>query len=180
MDENWTEVIFIMLLLGAMLAIVTVSFSDKLRTCDSQIRELEMEVEELKLENASMTDAIREIQEAEHLIESEGSIDFYYRPKNNRSLRVREDKQDIGVYELTAYIETGSPCADGVYPQVGYTAACNDPALWHHWIRIEGYGNYYVHDTGGMASDVIDIFMGSYDEAIQFGRREAEVYIIDR
>lgn len=85
-----------------------------------------------------------------------------------------------GCYELTAYIETGSPCADGVYPQVGYTVACNDPALWHKWIRIEGYGNYYVHDTGGMASDVIDIFMGSYDEAIQFGRRTAEVYIIDR
>lgn len=75
MDENWTEIIFIMLLLGAMLAVVIVSFSDKLRACDSQIRELEIEVEELKLENVSMTDAIREIQEAEHLIESERSIE---------------------------------------------------------------------------------------------------------
>jgi 3D (Asp-Asp-Asp) domain-containing protein len=26
---------------------------------------------------------------------------------------------------------------------------------------------------------VIDLFVGSYDEAIQFGRREAEVYIIE-
>lgn len=180
MDDNWTEVIFIMLLLGAMLAVVTVSFLDKLRACDSQIRELEMEVEELKLENASMTDAIREIQEAEHLIESEGSIDFYYRPKNNRSLRVREDKQDIGVYELTAYIATGCPCADGSYPQVGYTAASNNPSLWHRWIHIDGVGDRYVHDTGGMAVNVIDLFVGSYDEAIQFGRRTAEVYIIDR
>lgn len=83
-----------------------------------------------------------------------------------------------GSYELTAYIETGYPCADGVYPQVGYTAACNDPALWHKWVHIEGYGDYYIHDTGGMASNVIDIFVGSYDEAIQFGRREAEVYVI--
>jgi 3D (Asp-Asp-Asp) domain-containing protein len=84
-----------------------------------------------------------------------------------------------GHYELTAYIETGNPCADGVYPEVGHTAACNDPKLWHKWIHIEGYGDYFVHDTGGMASNVIDLFVGSYDEAIQFGRREAEVYIIE-
>jgi 3D (Asp-Asp-Asp) domain-containing protein len=84
-----------------------------------------------------------------------------------------------GTYELTAYIETGNPCADGVYPTINHTAACNDPSLWHKWIEIEGYGVYYVHDTGGMASNVIDLFVGSYDEAIQFGRREAEVYIIE-
>ena len=90
-----------------------------------------------------------------------------------------QEEEYMGVYELTAYIATGNPCADGVYPQVGYTVACNDPALWHHWIRIEGYGYYYVHDTGGMASNVIDIFKGSYDEAIQFGRQSGEVYIID-
>lgn len=83
----------------------------------------------------------------------------------------------MGEYELTAYVETGNPCADGVYPQVGYTAACNDPSLWHKWVHIEGYGDYYIHDTGGMADNVIDIYMGSYDEAIQFGRRVADVYI---
>lgn len=82
-----------------------------------------------------------------------------------------------GTFELTAYCATGNPCADGVYPSVGYTVACNDPALWHKWIHIEGYGDYYVHDTGGMASNVIDIFMGSYDECIQFGRRSATVYV---
>lgn len=82
-----------------------------------------------------------------------------------------------GDYELTAYIATGNPCADGVYPSVGYTAASNDPNLWHKWIEIEGYGTYYVHDTGGMSSNVIDIFVGSYDEAIQFGRRSASVYV---
>ena len=84
-----------------------------------------------------------------------------------------------GTYELTAYIETGNPCADGVYPTVGYTAASNDPALWHKKIMIKGYGEYYVHDTGGMSINVIDLFFGSYDEAIQFGRREAEVYILE-
>ena len=86
----------------------------------------------------------------------------------------------VGTYELTAYIATGNPTADGAYPSVGYTVACNDPTLWHKTIYIEGYGTYYVHDTGGMPSNsIIDIFMGSYDEAIQFGRRSANVYIVE-
>lgn len=80
---------------------------------------------------------------------------------------------------LTAYIATGNPCADGNYPSVGYTAACNDPSLWHKTIYIEGYGYYYIHDTGGMSSDTIDIFYGDdYDGAIQFGVRTADVYIV--
>ena len=62
-------------------------------------------------------------------------------------------------------------------PSAGYTVASNDPNLWHKWIYIEGYGDYYVHDRGGMASNVIDIFMGSYSECIQFGRRSANIYI---
>jgi 3D (Asp-Asp-Asp) domain-containing protein len=84
-----------------------------------------------------------------------------------------------GTFELTAYEWTGNPCADGVYPEVNYTAACNDPALCHRWIYIEGYGIYYVHDTGGMASNVIDIYMGDYDSCIQFGRRSANIYFVD-
>jgi 3D (Asp-Asp-Asp) domain-containing protein len=30
-----------------------------------------------------------------------------------------------------------------------------------------------------MSNNVIDVFVDSYDEAIQFGRRKAEVYVID-
>lgn len=88
-------------------------------------------------------------------------------------------KRLLGEYTLTAYIATGNPCADGVYPEVGYTVACNDPLLWHKWIRIEGYGEYYVHDTGGMNNDVIDLFVGSIDEAYQIGRKQVEVWIIE-
>ena len=88
-------------------------------------------------------------------------------------------KTFVGNYDLTAYVATGSPCADGSYPQVGYTVASNDPALWHKWIEIEGHGIFYVHDTGGMSSSVIDIFVGSYGEAVQFGCRNANVYIVE-
>ena len=87
--------------------------------------------------------------------------------------------KSVGEYELTAYVSTGNACADGKMPCEGVTVASNDPKLWHKCIFIEGYGMFYVHDTGGMANNVIDVFVGSYDEAIQFGRRNASVYVID-
>lgn len=84
----------------------------------------------------------------------------------------------LGYYELTAYCPTGNPCANGNYPTVGYTVACNSLALGTR-IYIEGYGEYVVEDTGGMGGGVIDIFMGTYDECIQFGRQGANVYIVE-
>ena len=84
-----------------------------------------------------------------------------------------------GSYRLTAYCWTGNPCMDGQWPSVGYTVACNDPRLWHKWIYIEGYGTYYVHDTGGMANDIIDIYLGDYDTCVQFGLQYGQVYIMN-
>lgn len=110
-------------------------------------------------------------------------------PEVTNDVEVVESKEEVqetssdgsyyGTFELTAYTWTGNPCADGVYPSSGYTVACNDPGLWHRWIYIEGYGTYYVHDTGGMASNVIDVYMDSYDACIQFGRRSANIYIVN-
>ena len=82
-----------------------------------------------------------------------------------------------GVYELTAYEYTGCACADGVMPQIGYTVASNDPSLWHKWIYIEGVGDRYVHDTGGMAISCIDIYMGDVSTCLEFGRRSAAIYV---
>ena len=90
-----------------------------------------------------------------------------------------EHKTYMGTYELTAYVATGNACADGVYPCAGVTVASNDSRLWHKTIYIEGYGEFFVHDTGGTATNVIDIFMDSYNDAIQFGRRSGEIYIIE-
>ncbi|MBO4864911.1 MAG: 3D domain-containing protein [Eubacterium sp.] len=87
-------------------------------------------------------------------------------------------KTYLGSYELTAYIATGNPCASGVYPQVNHTVACNSLPMGTR-IYIEGYGEYVVEDTGGMANNVIDVFVSDYSTAINFGRRVAEVYIIE-
>lgn len=99
--------------------------------------------------------------------------------KTKTAKKKKKEKINAGCRELTAYIATGNPCADGKYPKVGYTVASNDKNLWHKWVEIEGLGTYYVHDRGGMAVNVIDIFMGSYDEAITFGRQKANVYILE-
>ena len=90
----------------------------------------------------------------------------------------------LAVVLCTAYKSTGNPCADGVYPCEGVTVASNDPALWHKVIEINGTdtewdGLYYVHDTGGMASNVIDIYIDNYDSCIQFGRRDADIYVFE-
>ena len=88
----------------------------------------------------------------------------------------------VGTYNLTAYPWTDDPCADGVYPEEGYTAACNDPALWNKWVYIEGVGERYIHDTGDpavMGTDTIDIFIYDAGACIEFGRQSGAVYVIE-
>ena len=47
-------------------------------------------------------------------------------------------------------------------------------------LYIPGYGAAIAADTGGaIVGHTIDLCMESYDEAIQFGRRSVEVYVID-
>lgn len=85
----------------------------------------------------------------------------------------------FGTMATTGYLATGSPCADGAYPEVGYTVACNDSRLWHKKIYIEGIGIRYVHDTGGMPIDVLDVFVGSLEEAYSITSYNRKVYIVE-
>lgn len=159
---------------------------------DAKIDELSNIVEELKIEKEANEPVLLQQKEEIKAEETPVSNKTAEEPEPEVEVEAAYEEPEVvedvgepigisyvGTYELTAYIATGNPTADGSMPSTGYTAACNDPALWHKWIHIEGYGDYYVHDTGGMSSNVIDIFVGSYDEAIQFGRRSAEVYIIE-
>lgn len=84
----------------------------------------------------------------------------------------------LGSYQLTAYAWTGNRCANGNYPSCGYTVASNSIPMGSR-IYIDGYGEYVVEDRGGMASNVIDVYMGDYNTCIQFGRRTADVYLIE-
>ena len=77
---------------------------------------------------------------------------------------------------MTAYIPTGNPCANGNYPQAGYTVACNTLPFGTK-IYIEGWGYRVVEDRGGMPGNGIDLFVNSYDEAVNIGRQSVNVYI---
>lgn len=82
-----------------------------------------------------------------------------------------------GIFELTAYAWTGNTCANGNYPTAGYTVASNYFPLGTK-IYIEGMGEYTIEDRGGMADNVIDIYMEDSGTCIEFGRRQAGVYVI--
>lgn len=83
----------------------------------------------------------------------------------------------LGDYQLTAYEWTGNPCANGNYPTEGYTIASNTLPIGTR-VYIEGIGERTVEDTGGMAGNVIDIYMGDPSTCVQFGRQAGAVYIM--
>lgn len=90
------------------------------------------------------------------------------------------------VFEVTAYTHTGNPTRTGVMPKVGHVAV--DPRVIPlnstiyvdfsgRWNHLDGF--YKATDTGGVIDgDIIDIFMYTEEEAIQFGRRRARVYLL--
>ena len=84
----------------------------------------------------------------------------------------------LGNYMCTAYEWTGSPCANGNYPSVGYTVACNSLPLGTQ-IYIEGYGYYVVEDRGGGGDNWIDIYMGDESSCYDFGVRYLDVYLVN-
>lgn len=81
----------------------------------------------------------------------------------------------LGIYTITAYTWTGNTMANGEYPYVGCAASCDFPI--GTTLYIEGIGTYIVNDVCP-TSGVIDLYMHTYDECINFGRQNAAVYII--
>lgn len=93
----------------------------------------------------------------------------------------------IGKFKLTAYCACSKCCgqwadanattASGTHAVQGRTVACNSLPFG---TRIVINGNVYVvEDCGGMASNVIDVFFNSHQEALNFGVKYADVYYAD-
>lgn len=82
----------------------------------------------------------------------------------------------LGALSSTAYTSTGNNMASGEKPYEG-AVACNLVPLGTK-IYIEGYGYFVVKDRIGHGSQ-LDIFMDTYEEAIQFGRRTVKVYVVN-
>jgi len=82
--------------------------------------------------------------------------------------------------EATAYVHSGNLSAIGLKTREGLVAV--DPTyipLGSH-LFIPGYGYGIAGDTGGnIKSGRVDLFMRSYRDAIDFGRRDVDVYVLD-
>jgi len=89
-------------------------------------------------------------------------------------------------FRATAYTHTGNPTRTGVMPKVGHVAVdprviplnstiyVDFPRGWNH---LDGF--YKATDTGSaIRGNIIDIFMDTEEEAINFGRRRVEVFLV--
>lgn len=86
----------------------------------------------------------------------------------------------MGSWLTTAYTHTGMCCADGSYPQAGYSVATNSLPLGTK-LFIQGVGFRTVTDRGpsSMPGSWLDIFMDGYGECVAWGEQYREVWVVE-
>lgn len=91
-------------------------------------------------------------------------------------LWIGNDVDAARVMNVSAYTHTGNVMANGEYPHVG--AVASDDLPLGTKVLVNGK-EYTVKDRfGGGYTDRLDIFMDTYDEAIEFGRQWLNVEIL--
>jgi 3D (Asp-Asp-Asp) domain-containing protein len=103
-------------------------------------------------------------------------------PSRGEELKQRDKEPEYRDLEMeaTAYCHTGNRTYTGTWPKRGTIAV--DPKVISLGTRlwVEGYGYGVAEDTGGLIKgQVIDVFMESESEAIQWGRRMVKVRIME-
>ena len=105
-----------------------------------------------------------------------------------RQTLMREDKADPGPgarlrFEATAYC-TGEVTASGLPVRIGIAAADPDILPSGSVIQISKLGDpydgvYAIMDTGPIVKGrLLDVYMRSCDEAVKFGRRSVQVFVL--
>ena len=79
--------------------------------------------------------------------------------------------------QSTSYTYTGNNMANGQWPAYGYVA-CNALPLGTQIYVKELNDIFIVGDRIGHSSD-LDIFLETYQEAIQYGRQNVSIYPLD-
>ena len=100
--------------------------------------------------------------------------------KLDKIVKEENSRKYMGEFTLVAYYQ-GSITSTGTRPKVNHTIAVDPKVIpYGSKVYIEGYGTFIAEDCGGgIKGNMIDIYMSSYNECIQFGRRKAKVYIIN-
>jgi len=86
---------------------------------------------------------------------------------------------EMMIVNCTAYTSTGNATASGVMPTSNHTVASWGGLPFGTQIYIPAMGcTYTVEDRGGAVGyGIIDIYMDSYNECINFGKQNLEAYI---
>ncbi|OYD07787.1 3D domain-containing protein [Paludifilum halophilum] len=82
--------------------------------------------------------------------------------------------------EATGYTATGNKTATGTTPSRGTIAVDPNVIPLGTRLYIPGYGEGVAEDTGGAVNgNTIDLFFESREEAVQWGRRNVTIYILE-
>lgn len=86
----------------------------------------------------------------------------------------------LGTWRVTAYAYTGSPCANGEYPEAGRTIAHNSLPFGTR-VYIDGVGIRTVEDRGPawLGDAWCDLYLGDTQECVAWGDQYREVWRID-
>ena len=79
---------------------------------------------------------------------------------------------------VTAYISTGSPCANGQYPTVYHTVAI--PRIYPLGSKVEIDGKWYVGEDrlNKRFTNRVDLFVEDRAIAIKWGKQQKQVTIV--
>ena len=85
----------------------------------------------------------------------------------------------MGTWRVTAYAYTGNPCANGNYPETGYTIAHNSLPFGTK-VFIEGVGFRTVEDRGPewLGEEWCDLYLGDTAECVQWGNQYRKVWVM--
>ncbi len=82
--------------------------------------------------------------------------------------------------EATAYTWTGNQTATGTWPAVGTIAVDPDVIPLGSKVYVVGYGFATAEDTGGAINGhIIDLYMDTEEECMQWGRQNVTIYILE-
>lgn len=125
---------------------------------------------------AEIAPVIEETYEEEAILEEE---EIAQEIEEAEPVEAEPELEYIGTFEMTAYEWTGYPCANGRYPEVGYTVACNSLPLGTQ-VYIEGVGYRVVEDRGAdwHADNWMDLYLGDVASCYEWGIRTVDVYIV--
>ncbi|WP_288887633.1 3D domain-containing protein [uncultured Eubacterium sp.] len=130
-----------------------------------------------KILTNAFAEGIKESNNKKSELKKDNKTDkFKAKKKSKKKSKKKKQKKLIGNFKITAYCIHGRT-ASGTTTTANRTIAA-DPSVLPYGTEVVINGRtYVVEDTGGaIKNNRIDIYMSTYDEAIQWGVKNVDVY----